>query len=230
MTRRHHALEGPRLRGRGPARAHRRAARALLAPPAHPRDRPRGPAEAARRQGAAARRRRPRLARPRSTSRRPASARSGIVDDDVVDLSNLQRQVIHTTDRIGVPKVDSAEETIHALNPDVNVVKYPVAPRRLEHHGDHRGLRRDRRRRRQLPHALPAQRRVGAPADPGGRRPRSSASRASSRSSSPTRARATAACTRRRRPPSWRRPAAPTACSACCRARWACSRPPRSSS
>ncbi|HWH11908.1 MAG TPA: molybdopterin-synthase adenylyltransferase MoeB [Solirubrobacteraceae bacterium] len=48
----------------------------------------------------------------------------GIVDDDVVDLSNLQRQVVHTTDRIGVPKVDSAEETIHALNPDVDVVKY----------------------------------------------------------------------------------------------------------
>jgi sulfur-carrier protein adenylyltransferase/sulfurtransferase len=48
----------------------------------------------------------------------------GIVDDDVVDLSNLQRQVIHTTDRVGVSKVDSAEETIKALNPDVNVVKY----------------------------------------------------------------------------------------------------------
>jgi sulfur-carrier protein adenylyltransferase/sulfurtransferase len=50
----------------------------------------------------------------------------GIVDDDVVDLSNLQRQVIHTTDRIGTPKVDSAEESIHAINPDVEVVKYPV--------------------------------------------------------------------------------------------------------
>src|SRR3954449_1918069 len=48
----------------------------------------------------------------------------GIVDDDVVDLSNLQRQVIHTTDRIGVPKVDSAEESIKAINPDVEVVKY----------------------------------------------------------------------------------------------------------
>jgi molybdopterin/thiamine biosynthesis adenylyltransferase len=48
----------------------------------------------------------------------------GIVDDDVVDLSNLQRQVIHTTDRIGVPKVDSAEITMKALNPDVNVIKY----------------------------------------------------------------------------------------------------------
>jgi molybdopterin/thiamine biosynthesis adenylyltransferase/rhodanese-related sulfurtransferase len=48
----------------------------------------------------------------------------GLVDDDEVDLSNLQRQVIHTTDRIGVPKVDSAEESIKAINPDVEVVKY----------------------------------------------------------------------------------------------------------
>ena len=50
----------------------------------------------------------------------------GIVDDDIVDLSNLQRQVIHTTDRIGTPKVESAAETIKALNPDVNVVGYPT--------------------------------------------------------------------------------------------------------
>ena len=50
----------------------------------------------------------------------------GIVDDDVVDVSNLQRQVIHTTDRVGEPKVDSAEATIRGLNPDVKVVKYPV--------------------------------------------------------------------------------------------------------
>ena len=48
----------------------------------------------------------------------------GIVDDDVVDLSNLQRQVIHTTAGVGTPKVDSAEEAIRALNPDVKVVKY----------------------------------------------------------------------------------------------------------
>jgi molybdopterin/thiamine biosynthesis adenylyltransferase/rhodanese-related sulfurtransferase len=48
----------------------------------------------------------------------------GVVDDDDVDLSNLQRQVIHTTDRIGTPKVDSAETSILAINPDVNVVKY----------------------------------------------------------------------------------------------------------
>ncbi len=50
----------------------------------------------------------------------------GIVDSDEVDLSNLQRQVIHSTDRIGVSKVDSAEQTIAALNPDVNVVKHDV--------------------------------------------------------------------------------------------------------
>ena len=50
----------------------------------------------------------------------------GIVDNDVVDLSNLQRQVIHTTDRVGVSKVESATETIAALNPDVKVVPYPV--------------------------------------------------------------------------------------------------------
>jgi sulfur-carrier protein adenylyltransferase/sulfurtransferase len=50
----------------------------------------------------------------------------GIVDNDVVDLSNLQRQVAHTQDRIGTPKVDSAEIAIKGINPDVNVVKHPV--------------------------------------------------------------------------------------------------------
>ena len=50
----------------------------------------------------------------------------GIVDDDVVDVSNLQRQVIHTTDRVGVAKVDSAAETIAALNPDVKVERHQV--------------------------------------------------------------------------------------------------------
>jgi molybdopterin/thiamine biosynthesis adenylyltransferase/rhodanese-related sulfurtransferase len=50
----------------------------------------------------------------------------GIVDNDVVDLSNLQRQVIHSSDRIGTSKVDSAEQTIAALNPDVEVQKHNV--------------------------------------------------------------------------------------------------------
>ncbi|MBA2637181.1 MAG: molybdopterin-synthase adenylyltransferase MoeB [Solirubrobacterales bacterium] len=48
----------------------------------------------------------------------------GLGDDDTVDVSNLQRQVIHTTDRVGQPKVDSAETAIHAINPDVRVVKH----------------------------------------------------------------------------------------------------------
>jgi molybdopterin/thiamine biosynthesis adenylyltransferase/rhodanese-related sulfurtransferase len=48
----------------------------------------------------------------------------GIVDDDVVDVSNLQRQVIHTTGGVGELKVDSAERAINDLNPDVKVVKY----------------------------------------------------------------------------------------------------------
>jgi len=48
----------------------------------------------------------------------------GIIDADVVDSSNLQRQILHTVERIGTPKVDSAEATITALNPDVTVVKY----------------------------------------------------------------------------------------------------------
>jgi molybdopterin/thiamine biosynthesis adenylyltransferase len=50
----------------------------------------------------------------------------GIVDNDEVDVSNLQRQVIHSSERVGVPKVDSAEQAIKALNPDVEVKKYPV--------------------------------------------------------------------------------------------------------
>ena len=48
----------------------------------------------------------------------------GIVDDDVVDASNLQRQVIHTTDRVGVAKTASAKAAIEALNPDVKVVEH----------------------------------------------------------------------------------------------------------
>jgi molybdopterin/thiamine biosynthesis adenylyltransferase/rhodanese-related sulfurtransferase len=50
----------------------------------------------------------------------------GLVDDDVVDASNLQRQIIHSTDTLGVPKVDSARQRITALNPDVRVVTHPL--------------------------------------------------------------------------------------------------------
>jgi molybdopterin/thiamine biosynthesis adenylyltransferase/rhodanese-related sulfurtransferase len=50
----------------------------------------------------------------------------GIVDNDEVDLSNLQRQVIHSQDRIGVPKTESAKQTIAGLNPDVDVVEHRI--------------------------------------------------------------------------------------------------------
>ena len=48
----------------------------------------------------------------------------GLVDADVVDLSNLQRQILHSNDRIGIPKTESAKQTINALNPDVQVRVY----------------------------------------------------------------------------------------------------------
>ena len=50
----------------------------------------------------------------------------GVIDMDVVDASNLQRQILHNMDRIGERKVDSAKKTLTLLNPDVNVVTYDV--------------------------------------------------------------------------------------------------------
>ena len=50
----------------------------------------------------------------------------GIIDMDVVDASNLQRQVLHNMDRIGMRKVDSAKQTLQAINPDLNVRTYDV--------------------------------------------------------------------------------------------------------
>lgn len=48
----------------------------------------------------------------------------GIIDDGEIELSNLQRQILHTTPRIGMPKVDSAKLTLNALNPEVNIITY----------------------------------------------------------------------------------------------------------
>ncbi|MEZ4227467.1 MAG: molybdopterin-synthase adenylyltransferase MoeB [Polyangiaceae bacterium] len=48
----------------------------------------------------------------------------GLVDADVVDSSNLQRQILHSTSRVGIPKVESAEKALRDLNPDVKVVKF----------------------------------------------------------------------------------------------------------
>jgi len=50
----------------------------------------------------------------------------GVIDMDVVDASNLQRQILHSMDRVGERKVDSAKKTLTALNPDVDVVTYDV--------------------------------------------------------------------------------------------------------
>ncbi len=49
----------------------------------------------------------------------------GIVDDDAVDETNLQRQIVHSTERLGEPKAESAKRTIEALNPDVRVELFP---------------------------------------------------------------------------------------------------------
>lgn len=48
----------------------------------------------------------------------------GMVDDDLVDESNLQRQILHNMDRLGLPKVESARQTLQSLNPDVKVVAH----------------------------------------------------------------------------------------------------------
>lgn len=48
----------------------------------------------------------------------------GIIDHDTVSLSNLQRQIIHTTARVGIPKTSSARETMQALNPHVKVIEH----------------------------------------------------------------------------------------------------------
>ena len=92
----------------------------------------------------------------------------GFVDDDVVDASNLQRQILHATDRVGLPKVESARRRDRQAQPRRQGDRPPDAPVVGERDRHHQGLRLDRRRRRQLPDALPAERR-GAQAGQAGR-------------------------------------------------------------
>jgi molybdopterin/thiamine biosynthesis adenylyltransferase/rhodanese-related sulfurtransferase len=66
----------------------------------------------------------------------------GVIDSDVVDLSNLQRQILHTNDSVGKPKTESAERTLRALNPDVKVIRHDLRPRLQQRHGRDRALRR----------------------------------------------------------------------------------------
>ena len=84
----------------------------------------------------------------------------GIVDDDTVSLSNLQRQVIHGTPDIGAPKVDSAAAVIQRLNPHVAVELHPVRLDRRQRARSDRALRHRRRRLRQFHHALSRLRRL----------------------------------------------------------------------
>jgi len=53
----------------------------------------------------------------------------GIIDDDKVDLTNLQRQIIHSTNDVGTEKIESAQAAIHAMNPDVTVTTYRMRAR-----------------------------------------------------------------------------------------------------
>ena len=89
---------------------------------------------------------------------------------DVVDASNLQRQILHNVDRVGERKVDSAKKTLNALNPDVNVVTYDVrlgADNIVDIIKDYDVIV---DARRQLPGALHAQRRLGEAGHTGGPR------------------------------------------------------------
>jgi molybdopterin/thiamine biosynthesis adenylyltransferase/rhodanese-related sulfurtransferase len=86
----------------------------------------------------------------------------GLVDMDVVDLSNLQRQILHTNDRVGMLKTESAKITLNALNPDVKVIEHRERLSSENAVPHPRRLRRRRERLRQLPDPLPRQRRVRA--------------------------------------------------------------------
>ena len=86
----------------------------------------------------------------------------GIVDFDVVDFSNLQRQIIHGTSDVGRSKLASAKDRLNALNPHVEIDTYETTLTSAECAAAVRALRRHSRRHRQLPDALSGERRVRA--------------------------------------------------------------------
>jgi molybdopterin/thiamine biosynthesis adenylyltransferase/cysteine synthase/rhodanese-related sulfurtransferase len=120
-----------------PPLARARADDALQPPPADPRGRRGGPAAAARLADPADRRGRPRLTAALYLAA-AGIGKLGIVDADVVDETNLQRQIGHSTNSLGEPKTDSARRTIEALNPDVEVVPFRERPDLREHRADPR--------------------------------------------------------------------------------------------
>lgn len=50
----------------------------------------------------------------------------GISDNDLIEVSNLNRQILHSANRIGMPKVSSAQQTLASFNPEINILKYPT--------------------------------------------------------------------------------------------------------
>jgi sulfur-carrier protein adenylyltransferase/sulfurtransferase len=134
----------------------------------------------------------------------------GIVDMDVVDESNLQRQILHNVDRIGERKVDSAKKTLTAINPDVNVVTHDVrlgADNVVDILSGY-DMVLDGADNFPVRYLLnDAALKVGIPVVHGSTAP------------------ATAASSPSRRRPSWPRRAPRPACSACCPGSWARSRP-----
>ena len=149
----------------------------------------------------------------------------GLVDADVVDASNLQRQILHATSRVGDAEGRERREGDRRIsNPDVKVVKFQE---RLDSDNVERifaRLRRHRRRLRQLPDALPRQRRVRVHEEARSSTARSSASTARSRRSSPLHRRAllplplsgAAAAAPRAELPGGRRARHPAAASSAC--------------
>ena len=139
----------------------------------------------------------------------------GIIDMDVVDESNLQRQILHNMDRIGDRKVDSAKKTLTALNPDVNVITHDFrldASNVLDVIGDYDIIvdGTDNFPTRFM--VNDASVKLGIPVVHGS----IFRSRAWSPCSTRRMARPTATWSRNRRPPSWPRAAPKPACSACC--------------
>ena len=129
----------------------------------------------------------------------------------------------------GKPKTESAEATIRALNPDVKVVRHDLRLDAEQRDGRDRALRRDRRRLRQLHHQVPRQRRGRALGQDQRLRQHLPLRRPGLDLRGPATGPATAASTRSRRRPSWRRRATRPASSACCPASSASSRPRRRS-
>ena len=141
----------------------------------------------------------------------------GLADFDVVDVSNLQRQIIHFTRDVGRSKIESAQEKLEALNPDLHVVRHEQtidSSNALELLGR---LRRHRRRHGQLSDSLPGERRRACCWESRTFMARSSGSTARRRSSSRRTGHAIAVSIPSRRRRTWFRIVRRGACSASCR-------------